>query len=410
MMHTFLNYLDSIPLLKEGVILFLLVAGTLILKLVLSHVFVPILKRLANKTEATWDDTLFEQGFFRYLVNFFTALFFYSLMRLWLNTETSLYHIFSAITQILIIIYILLTLFSFLDTIRELTKRKYSKTPLVILFQVVKIALASIAAIIALSILVGRSPALIVSGLGAMTAVLMLIFKDPIVGFVAGIQLSANKMLALGDWVEMPKYNADGDVIEITLTTVKVANWDKTITTIPTSAFINDSFKNWKGMFETGGRRIKRSIYIDASTVKFLLPEDIAHLKRLDLLKTYIDQKTVEISKHNHEHQVDPHVPINGRQLTNIGTFRAYLNHYIKNHPDIHKNLIAMVRQLQSTPEGIPMEIYCFTADTRWVYYENIQADIFDHIYAVIPEFGLRIHQNPGSADLIKAATIIATS
>ncbi len=407
MLHSFLNYLDSIPLLKEGVILFLLVAITAILKLVLSHIVIPVLKRLAYRSEAKWDDILFGQGFFRHLINFFTVLFFYSFMGLWMNTGTTLFHIMNAMAQILLIIYILLTFFAFLDTVRELTKQKYSKTPLVILFQVVKITLASIAVIIAISILAGRSPALIVSGLGAMTAVLMLVFKDPIVGFVAGIQLSANKMLALGDWVEMPKYNADGDVVEITLTTVKVANWDKTITTIPTSAFITDSFKNWKGMFETGGRRIKRSIYIDASTVKFLSIEDIAHLKQLDLLKNYMDQKTAEISKHNQEHQVDPHVPINGRQLTNIGTFRAYLNYYITNHPAIHKNLIAMVRQLQSTPEGIPMEIYCFTADTRWVYYENIQADIFDHIYAVVPEFGLRIHQNPGSADLIKAATII---
>ena len=235
---------------------------------------------------------------------------------------------------------------------------------------------------------------------GAMTAVLMLVFKDPILGLVAGIQLSANDMLKIGDWLEMPKYGADGAVTDIGLTTVKVRNWDNTITTIPTYALISDSFKNWRSMSESGGRRIKRSLNIDTGSVHFLSEEEQRRLQRNPLLHSYLNVKTQELSQHNREIAVDLASPLNGRRLTNLGTLRAYLEAYLRAHPRIHQNMTLMVRQLAPTPEGLPLEIYAFTNTTVWAEYESIQADIFDHILAVIDEFGLRVHQTPTGNDL----------
>jgi miniconductance mechanosensitive channel len=233
-----------------------------------------------------------------------------------------------------------------------------------------------------------------------MTAVLSLVFKDTIMGFVAGIQLSANDMLAEGDWLEMPKFGADGDVIDISLTTVKVRNWDKTITTIPAYALISDSFKNWRGMSESGGRRIKRAIHIDATSVKFLSPDDITRLRRAALLSDYIEKKIAEIEADNQQAGVDLSSPVNGRRLTNLGTFRAYLRMYLQQHKSIHPDMTQIVRQLSPEAHGIPLEIYAFTNDTRWANYESIQSDIFDHIFAIIPEFGLRIYQTPSGYDV----------
>jgi miniconductance mechanosensitive channel len=236
----------------------------------------------------------------------------------------------------------------------------------------------------------------------------MLVFKDPIMGLVAGIQLSANDMLAVGDWLEMPKYGADGDVIDIGLTTVKVSNWDRTITTIPTYALISDSFKNWRGMSESGGRRIKRSINIDAGSVHFLNEDELARLHKAKLLGPYLDQKVSEIERYNSELHADLTSLVNGRRLTNLGTFRAYLNEYLRNHPQIHQGMTLMVRQMQPTPEGIPVEIYAFTNTTAWVAYEGIQSDLFDHILAVLPEFGLRVHQTPTGYDMRTLAETLA--
>jgi miniconductance mechanosensitive channel len=207
-------------------------------------------------------------------------------------------------------------------------------------------------------------------------------------------------MLSLGDWLEMPKYGADGEVIDISLTTVKIRNWDKTITTIPTYALISDSFKNWRGMSESGGRRIKRAIHIDATSVHFLSEEDIARLRKAQLLSDYMQQKLMEIDSYNREQQIDSSSPTNGRRLTNLGTFRAYLTAYLKANPNIHSDMTQMVRQLHPGAEGIPIEIYAFTNDTEWLAYENIQADIFDHIFAVLPEFDLRVYQSPTGHDL----------
>lgn len=263
-----------------------------------------------------------------------------------------------------------------------------------------KLIAAVLIGIMIVSLLMGKSPLLLLSGLGAMTAVLMLVFKDPILGLVAGIQLSANDMLKIGDWLEMPKYGADGAVTDIGLTTVKVRNWDNTVTTIPTYALISDSFKNWRSMSESGGRRIKRSINIDTTSVHFLSEQEEQRLNRNPLLQHYLNNKTEELQQYNQQAQVDLSSPLNGRRLTNLGTLRAYLEAYLRAHPHIHQHMTLMVRQLAPTPEGLPLEIYAFTNTTVWAQYESIQSDIFDHIYAVIEEFDLRIHQTPTGNDM----------
>jgi miniconductance mechanosensitive channel len=250
-----------------------------------------------------------------------------------------------------------------------------------------------------IAIVLNKSPLYFLTGLGALSAVLMLIFKDPILGFVAGIQLTANKMVARGDWLEMPKYDADGDVLEIGLTTVKVQNWDKTITTIPTYALISESFKNWRGMQESGGRRIKRFVYLDLGSIKFCTEEMLERFSRIQYITEYIERKKKEISEYNEAFQVDTSILVNGRHLTNIGTFRAYVTAYLKNHPMINQDMTFLVRQLAPTPQGLPLEIYVFCKDKIWANYEAIQADIFDHILAVVPEFDLRVFQEPSGGD-----------
>jgi miniconductance mechanosensitive channel len=245
---------------------------------------------------------------------------------------------------------------------------------------------------------------MLLGGMGAMTAVLMLVFKDPILGFVAGIQLTSNRLLAVGDWIEMPKYGADGSVIEVALTTVKVQNWDMTITTIPTYALISDSFKNWQGMAESGGRRIKRAVYIDLQTIRFCTEEMLERFRKIQYIAAYICEKQTELDEYNRQHGVDQVTLANGRRLTNIGTFRAYVIAYLRHHPMINQNMTFLVRQLAPTSRGLPLEIYVFSKEKRWVNYEAIQADIFDHILAVAPEFDLRVFQEPSGNDLAHLA------
>lgn len=266
--------------------------------------------------------------------------------------------------------------------------------------QVALIILYLLALILIVSILLDRSPWVFLSGLGAMTAILILVFRDTLLSLVAGFQLTSNNLIRVGDWIEMPQFGADGDVVDLALHTVRVQNWDKTITIIPTHKFLEHSFKNWRGMHESGGRRIKRSIHVDMSTVRFLTEEEIQKLSRFMLLKDYMKQKISDLKKHNADYDNDPNLIVNSRRLTNVGTFRAYLSHYLRQHPGIHKNMTFLVRHLAPGPQGLPIEIYVFTNDTRWAVYEGIQADIFDHIIAIAPEFGLRIFQNPSGSDL----------
>jgi miniconductance mechanosensitive channel len=266
--------------------------------------------------------------------------------------------------------------------------------------QLVKIVVFILTAILVIAVLIDRSPLLLLSGLGAMTAVLMLVFKDTILSFVASVQLSSHDMLRVGDWLEMPALNADGDVIDIALHTVKVQNWDRTITTIPTWRLINESFRNWRGMSESGGRRIKRALFLDQTSVRFLTDEERKKLRRIALIDEYLDRKRKELEAYNEKLLAEGRDPVNTRRVTNLGTFRAYVAAYLKAHPRIHGEMIQMVRQLQPGPTGLPLEIYCFTSTTAWIEYESIQADIFDHLYAILPEFGLRVFQEPSGADM----------
>jgi miniconductance mechanosensitive channel len=265
--------------------------------------------------------------------------------------------------------------------------------------QVVKIVIYAIATILVIAALIDRSPLLLLSGLGALAAVLMLVFKDTILSLVASVQLDSNDMLRVGDWIEMPQVNADGDVIDIALHTVKVQNWDKTVTTIPTWRLINESYKNWRGMQESGGRRIKRALLIDQTSVRFLEAEERERMRRFLLIDDYLAEKGAEMADWNAKLVQAGRDPVNLRRSTNIGAFRAYVQHYLQHHPRIRQDMTLLVRQLQPTEAGLPLEIYAFTATVAWSEYEDIQADVFDHLLAILPEFGLRLFQQPSGAD-----------
>ncbi|HKK21694.1 MAG TPA: mechanosensitive ion channel family protein, partial [candidate division Zixibacteria bacterium] len=266
--------------------------------------------------------------------------------------------------------------------------------------QITVIALSIVVGIVALSTAMNRDPRLLLTGLGAMTAVLILVFKDSILGLVASVQISANNLVQIGDWIEMPKYGADGDVVDITLMTVKVQNWDKTYTNIPAYFLISDSFKNWRGMAESGGRRIKRAVYIDMNTIKLCDEEMLDRFEKYELIADYVRNRRREIVDYNVERKIDISELINGRRMTNVGTFRAYVAAYLKNHPKVNTSMTFMVRHLAPGEHGLPIEIYVFSNDKEWVNYEAIQADIFDHILAVVPRFDLRVFQSPGGSDI----------
>ncbi len=269
--------------------------------------------------------------------------------------------------------------------------------------QLGKLVLMLLGGIVILATLVDRSPLILLSGLGAMSAVLMLVFKDTILSFTAGVQLASNDLLRVGDWIEMPQVGADGDVIDIALNTVKVQNWDKTITTIPTWRLMSESYRNWRGMAQSGGRRMKRALQLDMTSVHFLTQAQVSRLSRIALLRPYLEEKARDVSHTNAglrdilgEHAAEP---ANQRRLTNLGTFRAYAEAYLRAHPDINQNMTLMVRTLEPTPQGVPMELYCFTTTTAWLAYEAIQGDITDHLLAILPEFELQLYQSPSGYD-----------
>ncbi len=376
-----------------------------IVHLILHRVLLPFFERRASTSGRLWLQIITQNKLFHRLAFTFQGVLVNIQAMLWLHKNSDIASNLLICAQLWIMVYALLSFFSLLDIIFDLSAKLpvASQFPLKGIFQGVKLVTAIIIGIMMVSLLIGKSPAILISGLGAMAAVLMLVFKDPIMGLVAGIQLSANNMLRLGDWLEMPKYEADGAVIDIGLTTVKVQNWDNTITTIPTYALVSDAFKNWSGMSRSGGRRIKRSINIDAASIHFLSAEEQDKLVKSRLLTPYMDQKGKEIAEFNRESDPQAVSVLNGRGMTNIGTFRVYLTEYLRNHPRIHQNMTLMVRQLAPETNGLPIEIYAFTNTVALLEYEAIQADIFDHIYAVISEFGLRIHQPPTGNDIRRA-------
>ena len=354
-----------------------------------------VVGKLVRKSKTHWDDALLEKRFFFWLAQLAPGVVLYAATEKVLGEPEAWVTLIRNGSVVYMVLVGYLAVLALLNGVLQIY-RKFSisrEIPIRSFLQVAKLILFVVTAIVLMSILLGKSPVYFLSGLGAITAVLMLIFKDAILGLVAGVQLAANRMVARGDWIEMPKYGADGNVIDIALTTVKVQNWDNTITTVPTYALISDSFKNWRGMQESGGRRIKRSLKIDINTVRFCDEAHLKELRKIDLISDYLKEREAEIAKERAARKGRGDHPINSRALTNLGTFRAYVRGYVKNHPMIHQELTVLVRQLPSTENGLPLEIYVFSKDKNWVNYEGLQADIFEHLFAILPTFKLRSFQ-----------------
>ena len=386
------------------IVLLLVIIVTVAIDYTCRYLFLGLFKRFAKRTRNQWDDLIVERKIINKLMHLIPAILVYIMLPLALPREEmpTLLGILQMICSIYIVAVILRFINAALNLLLEIYNRKeaFKNKPLKGFVQIIQVLVFFVGFIIIISILIGKSPATLFAGLGASAAILMLVFKDTILGFVAGIQLSANDMLRPGDWITMTKYGADGTVIEVTLNSIKVRNFDNTITMIPPYALVSDSFQNWRGMQESGGRRVKRSINIDMNSVRFCTPEMLAKFRKISLLTEYIDTKQKELERYNEEHNIDDSIKVNGRRQTNLGVFRAYLVNYLKSNPDVNKDLTCMVRQLQPTEKGIPMELYFFAATTVWIPYEGIQSDVFDHILAVLPEFGLQVFQEVSGSDL----------
>ena len=381
-----------------------LILGCFIANIGSKRYLIKLAHMAVKRSHIKWDDELVKQKFFLKVSYFIPALLIYLFTPWALNDFSHAAMLLQRATNGYMIIIALISIDALLKTIVDVyqnfpTARKH---PIGGYIQAIEIILFFLSGILILAIALDKSPWGLLSLLGGLTAVLILVFKDVLLGFIAGIQLSLNNMVIVGDWIEMPKYSADGDVIEINLTTVKVRNWDKTVTTIPTYALISDSFKNWRGMSESGGRRIKRAIYIDMNTIKFCDDAMLKRFSKFQHLRNYLDKKISEVEEYNKQFDFDATELINGRRLTNVGTFRAYIIEYLRRHPKIHQDMTFLIRHLAPTSNGLPIELYVFSNDQAWENYEAIQADIFDHVLAVVPEFKLRIFQNPSGADFSK--------
>jgi len=369
----------------------------IIVDLITKKIVLKIIKSYITRSTNKWDDVLWDYQVFERLARLGPAFVLYILAPTFPQYQEWIQRIIFAYMVFIII----LGLNRLINAAEHLYRKvDISKTkPIKGYLQVLQIFISLMGVIIIISGLLDKSPKILLSGIGAATAVLLLVFQDSILGLVASVQLSSNDMVKIGDWISMPEYGADGDVLEISLNTVKVKNWDKTVVTIPTYALMSKSFTNWREMIEGGGRRIKRSIYIDMNSVAFCTEEMIERFKEIEYIKDYLEGKKVEIENFNKVHQINSSSLANGRRLTNIGTFRVYVEQYLRHHPQINQDMIQMVRQLQPTENGLPIEIYAFTDGTAWVNYEGTQADLFDHILAVIPQFDLRIYQAPSGYD-----------
>lgn len=368
------------------------------------EVLLGIIRSFADRTKTKLDDILVEKKFFNSIAHILPLLFmdyFFSMVFFAFPDALEFSH---RINDFLIIFTVLVSTRRFLNALKVVLEDKpfFQGKPIGAYTQTVKLIVTMVFVIILLSVITNQSPTFFLTSLGAMTAVLLLVFKDTILGFVGSIQITANDMLRVGDWVTMERYGADGDVIEINLTTVKVQNFDMTITTIPTYSFIADSFKNWRGMQDSDGRRIKRSLNVKIDSVKFADPKLIERLSKVKILTAFIEEQQKEIKAFNEENGLTGEEQIHARRQTNIGLFRRYIEYYLKNNPSINQNMTLMVRQLQATNEGLPIEIYCFSATQVWAEYEVVIADIFDHLLSVIHTFELDIHQSPTGSDFQK--------
>ena len=374
---------------------------SLIINTIVKRYLITTIAYAIKKSKTDWDNILLHRKTLKRFAPLAPAMVIYTLTPIALHSFETITLLIINVMLIYMTIIVVLILNSLLNVAEDIyqTFDAAKEIPIKGFMQVLKLILYFLSAVLIVSILLGKTPIYLLSSVGALAAVMMLVFKDSILGFVAGIQLAANKMVSVGDWIEMPKYGADGDVLEVALTTVKVQNWDKTITTIPTYALISESFKNWRGMTEAGGRRIKRSINIDINSIQFCNEDMLNRYQKIHHIAGYINDKKQELHNFNQTNDVDNSSLANGRRMTNVGTFRAYILAYVENHPMINKNMTCLVRQLAPTRHGLPIEIYVFSKDKVWINYEAIQGDIFDHILAIAPEFDLKVYQYPAGTD-----------
>lgn len=370
-----------------------IVAVSILLYYLLRYVVVKVVKKIVTNSKTQWDDILYENKFFHICCLLVPLLIIYHFTDVILANHKTVYGIVNLILQLFFVFNILMIIRSLLKSVEARYSKNNKKTSIKGLIQAVMMLLNIITVIIVFSILLGKEVSSILTGLGAASAILMLIFKDSIIGFVSGIQLATNDMVRLGDWIEIPASGVDGEVIDIAMISVKVQNWDNTIVSVPAYDLISKSFKNWRGMSEKGIRRIKRSVIIDMNSIKYCTPEMLERFRNYEYMDDYITKTQKDIEEFNAKHEKNTSLIINGRQQSNIGVFRMYVLRYLQNNPKVSKKGTLMVRQLQSTENGIPIEVYVFTNTSAWLSYEDIQSDIFDHIIAAVPYFDLRIYQ-----------------
>lgn len=387
----------------QWIILGIICAAALAVDLACRIVLLKVVNRIVRSTKAQWDDIVFDPKVLRRLCNIITPLLLHAMLPVAFPEESPVLSLLQRILQIYIVLTVLRFINRLLKAIFEAAENldHWQGKPLKGLMQTGQVAAIIVGAILIVSIIIDRSPAILLTGLGASAAVMMLIFKDSILGLVAGVQLSANDMLKVGDWITMPKYGVDGTVTEVALTIVKVRNWDNTIVTLPPYVLISDSFQNWQAMRDSGGRRVKRSISIDMSTVGFCTDEQLERFARTGLLRDYMAQAGERIGSFNQANGITPETrDLDGMRMTNLGALRNYIAAYLQRRDDVNKSMSLTVRQLQPTEHGIPLELYFFTTTVNWIDYERIQSEVFDHVLAIVPQFGLRIFQSPAGEDL----------
>lgn len=409
-MNSISEFTSQYPLLETVGALAILLFVAFLANFLVKKVLLRIVEHLLSKTPLGKSPDIGVQEVIRRLANIVPAIIISSGIALVPHMPVAGITVVKNVANAFVILTLAMALAVILDIGEVLYRRrpKAGLKPIKGYVQIVKIAIYAIATILIIAALIDQSPLILLSGLGAMAAVLILVFQDTLLSLVAGVQISSTDMVRVGDWIEMPAADADGDVLEISLYTVRVQNWDKTISSIPIRKLVTESFKNWRGMSEAGGRRIKRSIHLDQTSIRFLGSDEIEKLHGFQRLGTYLDHKGEEITEWNAKLGLKAEVKANTRRLTNVGTFRAYVENYLRSHPCIHQNMTLLVRQLQPGREGLPIELYCFTNTTAWSDYEGIQSDIFDHLIALLPEFGLRIFQDPTGGDFRQLASAAA--
>jgi len=397
-----LNWLEHYPQLYTLLSVLLLLVAAWLANWLVKRILVRGIYRALRASVIGEDKALMDSRIIARLANIVPAFIVYVGIGLVPDLPEAVVSTVRNVCSAIIVLVLALAIGGSLNLVNTLYARREDalRRPVKGYVQVVQIVVYLLAAILMVAALIDRSPLILLSGLGAMAAVLILIFQDTLLSLVASVQISSSDIVRVGDWVEMPQLNADGDVIDIALHTVKIQNFDKTITTVPTKRFISDPFKNWRGMRESGGRRIMRHMLLDQHSLHFLSAEEVESLRRFRLLGEYLAQKEVEIREWNKALEAQGNDPVNSRRITNIGTFRAYVERYLRTHKGVHQDMPLVVRQLTPTSDGLPLEIYCFTNTVVWADYEGIQADIFDHLLAILPEFGLRVFQHPSGADM----------